>query len=217
MSLVQGWRKPAVPRSVTSELMFQDFCSSSSATALSYLGYLLIILRARGKFENLKRFPLTKRHTYSVERFRGQQIISDNRIHSLKDFVYFIFTEGKGGRKRGRDTSISCLLYEGPNPQPRHVSWPRMEPVTFCFVGWCPTTWVTPVRATESIFLKAKVARGTREPFRSVEVDLGSLVSVTPIVNKHFLSSLSCTDRKVLLIWRAVRTLQSNHDHKIRL
>ena len=37
----------------------------------------------------------------------------------------FIFREGKGGRKRGRETSMcGCLLcapYWGPGPKPRHV------------------------------------------------------------------------------------------------
>ena len=39
-------------------------------------------------------------------------------------FIYF-WREGKGGRKRGRDTSmcgcLSCAPYWRPGPQPRHV------------------------------------------------------------------------------------------------
>ena len=42
----------------------------------------------------------------------------------LKDFIYS-FLEGKGGRKRGKETSMcGCLLctpYWGPGPQPTHV------------------------------------------------------------------------------------------------
>ena len=43
----------------------------------------------------------------------------------FKDFIYFIFREGKGRRKRGRETSVcGCFLrmpYQGPGLQPRHV------------------------------------------------------------------------------------------------
>ena len=38
----------------------------------------------------------------------------------------------------------------GQNLQPRHVPWPRIEPVTLCFVGWCATKWATLVRAGNS-------------------------------------------------------------------
>ena len=43
----------------------------------------------------------------------------------FKDFIY-LFLEGKEGRKRGRETLISCLSHApnwGPGPQPRHVPW----------------------------------------------------------------------------------------------
>ena len=49
-------------------------------------------------------------------------------------FYLFIFREGKGGRKRGRETSIcGCLLHapdQGPGPQPRHAPWLGIKPVT---------------------------------------------------------------------------------------
>ena len=41
---------------------------------------------------------------------------------------------------------------QGPNLQSRHVSWPGIKPVTFHFVGWCPTNWATPIRAIFLIF-----------------------------------------------------------------
>ena len=48
-------------------------------------------------------------------------------IGFLKIFYLFIFREGKGGRKRRRETSMSgCLSsapYWVPGPQPRHVPW----------------------------------------------------------------------------------------------
>ena len=48
----------------------------------------------------------------------------------------FIFREGKGGRRRGRETSMcgcpSCAPYWGP----RHVPQLGVELVTFLFTGW---------------------------------------------------------------------------------
>ena len=53
----------------------------------------------------------------------------------FKDFIYF--REGRGGRKRGRETSMcGCLShapYWGPGRQPRHVPWLGIEPVTLWF------------------------------------------------------------------------------------
>ena len=43
----------------------------------------------------------------------------------LKTFYLFIFREGKGGRKKGREISMCVCLSHGPHwgtgPQPRHV------------------------------------------------------------------------------------------------
>ena len=52
-------------------------------------------------------------------------------IKQLKFLIFlkilFIFREGKGGRERGKETSMcGCLLctpYWGPVPQPRHVPY----------------------------------------------------------------------------------------------
>ena len=44
----------------------------------------------------------------------------------FKIFIYFILDRGKGGRKRGRETSmcgcLSCAPYWGPGLQPRYVA-----------------------------------------------------------------------------------------------
>ena len=60
----------------------------------------------------------------------------------------FIFRErgGEGeGRRQGekhqcfRDTSIGCLSHSPnwePGPQPSHVPWLEIKPVTFWFAGW---------------------------------------------------------------------------------
>ena len=67
---------------------------------------------------------------------------------SKKGFVYLFLERGKGGRKRGRETSmrkrsIDPLPVTGPQPgtslPPRRVPWLGIKPVTFCFEGWCPT------------------------------------------------------------------------------
>ena len=49
-----------------------------------------------------------------------------------------------------RETSTGCLLHTpswGPGPQPRHVPWPGIEPVTFRFTGQHSIHWATPARA----------------------------------------------------------------------
>ena len=65
-------------------------------------------------------------------------------------FIYFQ-REGKGGRKRGRETSMcSCLShapYWGPGLQPRHVPWLGIEPATLWFTGRSSIHWATPTRA----------------------------------------------------------------------
>ena len=66
--------------------------------------------------------------------------------------ILFIFREGKGGRKRGRKTSMcGCLLHAlnwGPDLQPRHVPPLGIEPATLWFAGQHSIHWATPARAT---------------------------------------------------------------------
>ena len=46
----------------------------------------------------------------------------------------------------------SCMHPDkGLNPQPRHVPWLGIEPVTICFVGQRPTNWASLVRAPNVI------------------------------------------------------------------
>ena len=66
-----------------------------------------------------------------------------------KDFIYLLFRQrGKGGRKRGRETSmrvcLSCTPYWGPGLQPRHVPPLGIKPVTLWFSGPCSTHWAVP-------------------------------------------------------------------------
>ena len=78
-------------------------------------------------------------------------------------FYLFIFREKGKEREREREKNIdarkkrwwvaSCMHpNQGPNPQPRHVSWQGIEPGTLHFVGWLPTSWTIPVRTQWCIF-----------------------------------------------------------------
>ena len=77
-------------------------------------------------------------------------LISFSFLFFFLRFCLFIFREGKKRRKRGREIAMcSCLSptpYWGPGPQPRHVSWLGMEPVTLWFTGWHSLHWTTPAK-----------------------------------------------------------------------
>ena len=68
----------------------------------------------------------------------------------------FIFREMKGGRKRGRETSVcGCLShapYWGPGLQPRHAPWLGIELATFCFTDQHSIHWATPAGVIEGYF-----------------------------------------------------------------
>ena len=71
--------------------------------------------------------------------------------------ILFIFREREDGREKERErTSICGYLsstpYQGPGPQPRHVSWLGIEPGTLRFSGQRSIHWATPAR-TISEFL----------------------------------------------------------------
>ena len=74
----------------------------------------------------------------------------------LKRLFIYLFSESRGGRKRGIETTmfgcLSCAPYWGPGPKPRHVSWLGIEPVTLWFAGQHSIHWATPARA-RSYFL----------------------------------------------------------------
>ena len=73
-----------------------------------------------------------------------------------KRFYLFIFRErGREGEK-GRETSmcgcLSCTPHWGPGPEPRHVPWLGIEPVTLWFSGCHLIHWATPARAMSPNF-----------------------------------------------------------------
>ena len=64
-------------------------------------------------------------------------------------FIYFLQSR-KGGRKRGRETSMCgcllCVSYWGPGLQPRHVPWLGIQLAALWFKGWHSIHWTTPAR-----------------------------------------------------------------------
>ena len=98
-------------------------------------------------------------------------------------FYLFTFREKERQRERERnnnmrETSVSCLLHttnQGPGPQPRHVPWLGIEPVTFQFTSWHSSHWAIPARASsgilEPLFLPSELFNFTvytRFPFSVV-------------------------------------------------
>ena len=79
----------------------------------------------------------------------------------FKDSIYLFQREGKGERKRGRESSmwetlvgcVSCAPNQGPGPQPRHVPWLGIKPATFWFTGQRSIHWATRARAKCENFL----------------------------------------------------------------
>ena len=70
-------------------------------------------------------------------------------------FYLFIFRERKGGRKKGRETSMcGCLLsapYLETGLQPRHVLWLGIKPVIHRVTSKHSIHWAMPARAKHSI------------------------------------------------------------------
>ena len=71
------------------------------------------------------------------------------------NILFIYFREGKGGRKRGRETSmcgcLSCVPRWGPGLQPRHVPWLGIELVPLWFAGQSSIHWATAARAIHTI------------------------------------------------------------------
>ena len=80
--------------------------------------------------------------------------ISGSSSLFFEDFIYFS-TEGKGGRKRGREISTcGCLLHAphwGPGLQSRHAPWWGIEPATLWFAGQHSIHWAAPARASSPL------------------------------------------------------------------
>ena len=95
--------------------------------------------------------------------------------------ILFIFREGKGGTKRGWETStcgcLSCAPYRAPGPQPRHVPWLGIEPATFWNILWHSIHWATLARATSrSLLLNVGILFSHGQIYQA-DVSLGSNLS----------------------------------------
>ena len=69
-----------------------------------------------------------------------------------KDLLFFKNLDREDGREKERERNINVWLPLvcpncGPDPQPRHVPWLGIEPVTFWFAGQHSMHWATPARA----------------------------------------------------------------------
>ena len=76
-------------------------------------------------------------------------------------FLKILFISRKGEKHQStRGTSTGCPLHtpnRGPGPQPRHVPWLGIKPVTFWIAGQHSVHWATPTRAENFIFTKLHV------------------------------------------------------------
>ena len=104
------------------------------------------------------------------------------------DFIIYLFTfrkRGREGGKQGRETLMcGCLSHapnQGPDPQPRHVPWLGIEPVTIRFAGRQSVPWAAPARAEQNDFN------------RSIMVKIGKFnithCYLTRILSSHFARS----------------------------
>ena len=128
--------------------VFNFFCKlSETGTFISF--YDVMTLSTRLKTHQSELHTPLDRSDSAQSKVDIAQSSTANRF--FKDFIYLSLEEGKGGRKRGRETSVcgcfSHTPYWGPGLQPRHVPWLGIQPVTLWFTGSHSTHWVTPARA----------------------------------------------------------------------
>ena len=103
---------------------------------------------------------ICRRWKWTTKRWR----ITCSHIQDFLFFKYylFVFRERKGGKKRGKETSMCCCLshasHWGPGLQPRHVPWLGIELATLWFTGRHSIHWATPAKAEgfsiKSVFFK---------------------------------------------------------------
>ena len=76
-------------------------------------------------------------------------------IYYFLKFIYlFIYLDRGAGRERERNINVWLPLphpHWGRGPQPRHVPWPGVKPVTLWFAGWHSIHWATPARAPHDL------------------------------------------------------------------
>ena len=78
----------------------------------------------------------------------------------LFKILFYLFLEGKGGKKRKRNIMCGCLLcapYWGPGLPPRHVPWLGIKPATLWFADQRSIHWASPAGATLLISVKFQI------------------------------------------------------------
>ena len=79
---------------------------------------------------------------------QSQEIQIEWGFFYFKIFIYLLLEMGEGRERNIR-----------PSPQPRHVPWLGIEPVTFWFKGWCSIHWATSARTIYLFIYFTKLQR----------------------------------------------------------
>ena len=127
---------------------------------------------------------------FGTLKFKVHKIFMCHKIINFlffKDFIIYLWREGKGGRKRRRETSCEWETSIGwcsyvprlrPNLHSRHVPQLGIELATFCFGGCCPTIWATLVGTVFHIFKIFQQMIHDRGGFKNKKYTLLLLYSV---------------------------------------
>ena len=115
----------------------------------------LLLLEASGEECSLWDVPRLYNLLQEMQRVPKIEEMLTNKRPSCQCVYWDVINSMEGhDTQEKRQSVVSCMHPDrGLNPQPRHVPWPGVRPVTFGFAGQCPTNGVTPGRALQ-IFLK---------------------------------------------------------------
>ena len=140
----------------------------------------------------------------------------------LKTFYLFIFREGKGGRKWGKETSmcktnINWLPLAHPQlgtwPTTQACAWQRIKPVTFQFAGGHSIHWATPTRG--KLYSYNEIPLGNWEVWwgKTTELWNNVLTDESQTLALNLKKALQkCTYFIILFLWsfRTDKTKQNN-------
>ena len=134
--MLRGWQKPEFG-TLLDFPYFTSCCHNKAATVSTALA---MCPASPSHYATWGRYARTLLHSQLVElrvALRTPGFVAG--VWSEVFFFFFFLREGKGRRKRGRETSMCGWLlytpYWGPSPQPRHVPWLGIELVTLWFAG----------------------------------------------------------------------------------
>ena len=102
-------------------------------------------------------FPELRKINHNRTIYKKEHILCLHKLLFFSSFlkkIYLLLERGEGREtERERNINVWLLLASlspGTCPQPRHVPWLGIEPVTFLFVGRHSIHWATPARAYSS-------------------------------------------------------------------